>query len=189
MFIERTLTRRCAYQGRILRVEEVAVEMENGRQAHREIVRHAAAVAVLARRPDGRFVLVRQFRKAAERVLLEVVAGGIEPGEAPEACARRELREETGYGVIRIASLGSIFLSPGYCDEVLHLFFAEVEAVPLALSPDEDERLEPVLLDAAELRAALAPGGGIEDSKTLALWARYRAGGSDREFAGGEGGR
>jgi len=188
MFHERTVTSRCAYRGRILRVDELDVELENGRTAHREIVRHAAAVAVLARRPDGRFVLVRQFRKAAERVLLEVVAGGLEPGETPEACARRELREETGYGTVRIAPLGSIFLSPGYCDEVLHLFFAEVEATPAAPEPDDDERLEPVLLEEAELQAAAAPGGSIEDSKTLAVWARYRAGGTGRS-TGGENGR
>ncbi len=172
---EKTLSRKTLHQGRILAFEELTVELENGRTAHREIVHHGGATAILVRRADGLFVLVRQFRKAVEQILLEAVAGGLEPGEAPEDCARREVREETGYLVTRIQSLGRIFLSPGYCDEALHLFYAETGNLPSDPDPDEDEKVEAVLLSADELAAAMAPGGEIEDAKTLALWSRFRA--------------
>lgn len=172
---EKTLSRKLIHQGRILAFEELTVELDNGRTAHREIVHHGGATAILVRRTDGLFVLVRQFRKAVEQVLLEAVAGGLEPGESPEECARREVREETGYLVVRMESLGRIFLSPGYCDEALHLFYAETDNTPADPDPDEDEKVEVVFFNTAQLDAALAPGGEIEDAKTLALWSRFQA--------------
>ncbi len=172
---EKTLSRRSLHQGRILALEELTVELDNGRTAHREIVHHGGATAILVCRADGIFVLVRQFRKAVEQILLEVVAGGLESGETPEECACREVREETGYRVTRIESLGRIFLSPGYCDEALHLFYATTENTPADSDPDEDEKLEVVLLCADELALAMAPGGAIEDAKSLALWSRFQS--------------
>lgn len=183
---EKTLSRKMIHQGRILAFEEMTVELENGRTAHREIVRHGGATVILVRRQDGIFVLVRQFRKPVERILLEAVAGGLEPGEDPETGARREVREETGYEVRRIIPLGLIFMSPGYCDEVLHLFYAETANTPAETDLDEDERVEVVLLTAADMAAAVAPGGAIEDSKTLALWSRYRASGLAGSGCSGE---
>jgi len=92
----------------------------------REVVRHGNAVAVLARRPDGKFVFVRQYRKAAEEALVEVIAGGLEPGEEPMDGARRETAEETGYEVTDIKFLTTIICTPGYCEERIHLYFAEM---------------------------------------------------------------
>lgn len=167
---EQTLTSKWLYRGRILSLEVQDVRLANGCQALREIVRHGPAVAVLARLPDGRFLFVRQFRKPVERALLEVVAGNREPGESAEDCARREMEEETGHRVTRLQPLGFIYPSPGYVDERIDLFFAEVGAVPGATRLDEDENVEGVRLSRAEVLAELR--GEIVDSKTLAAWLR-----------------
>lgn len=180
---ERTLQSRAVFRGRLLGVEVLRVALGDGRTGRREIVHHPGAVAVLCRRPDGRFVMVRQYRKPVERVLLEVVAGCLHPGEPPARCARREVREETGYRVRRLRRLGLIYPTPGYCDERLHLFFAELEAAPAAQSLDEDERVAPVAIAAPQLER-LIRGGRIRDAKTLAAWLMYKGKQRDRADAG-----
>lgn len=150
------------------------VELEDGRRSTREVVRHNGAVAALVRRDDGLFVLVRQFRKAVERVMLEVVAGTLEPGEAPEACVEREIAEETGYRPRNISRLGHIFSAPGFCSERLDIFFAQTCPEHGAPSPDGDERLETALLRGEEIEAMIG-AGEIHDAKTLAAWAMYKA--------------
>ena len=167
---EKTLTSKTLYEGRLVGLEVQEVMLPSGRKAVREIVRHGPAVAVLARLPDGRFLFVRQFRKPVEQALLEAVAGNREPGEDAEACARRELEEETGYRARRIRSLGFIYPSPGYVDERIDLFFTEVDAEPGPTRPDEDEHLDVVRLNRAEVLEQL--GDRIVDSKTLAVWLR-----------------
>ncbi|MBU1693874.1 MAG: NUDIX hydrolase [Verrucomicrobia bacterium] len=166
------MTSKMLYKGRILGLEVQEVGLDNGRQAVREIIRHGPAVAVLAQRPDGRFLFVRQFRKPVEQALLEVVAGNREPGEEAETCARRELEEETGHRPQRILPLGFIYPSPGYVDERIDLFFAEVDDKPGPARPDEDENLTVVLLTRTQVEAQLRDGG-ICDAKTLAAWLRY----------------
>ncbi len=169
---ERTLTRKTIFKGRLLGLEVQDVELENGRKALREIVRHGGAVAILGRLADGRFALVRQFRKPVEKDLLEVVAGNREPGEEPEACARRELTEETGFKARTIRRLGFIHPSPGYTDEVIELFYADVEGDPAHARPEPDEHLDVVLLSRAEILEKVRRGE-IHDSKTLATWLLY----------------
>lgn len=171
---EKTISSKTLYSGRILGLEVQDVELENGTKAVREIVRHRGAVAVLARRPDGQFVLVRQFRKPVERELLEVVAGNREKGEDPEVCARRELLEETGYEARKIVPIGWIFPSPGYVDERIELFYAETAHAAQDTSPDEDECVEVVLLDRKEIMERIR-GKSINDSKSLAAWMQYLA--------------
>ena len=166
---EKTLTKKTIYTGRILTLEVQEVELPDGTRAPRELIRHAPAVGVLARRPDGAFVFVRQFRKAVERVMLEIVAGICEPGEAPAATAARELREETGYTAAKLVELGSAFATPGYVDEQFTLFFAELDAVGGATEHDVDERVEAVVLGRAEFERMLR-AGEIIDAKTLAAW-------------------
>jgi ADP-ribose pyrophosphatase len=158
----------------LLKVDLIEVAMEDGRGARREIVHHPGAVAVLATLPDVRFMLVRQYRKAVEQPLLEVVAGCLEPGEDPSACATREVQEETGHRVVSLHSLGRIFPTPGYSDEVLHLFHASVTADRANTAPDEDERIDVVYLTAAELEALMAQDR-LLDGKTLILWLRAKA--------------
>ena len=125
-FREKTLgcERKCT--GRIISVDLLDIELPDGRKAKREVVRHGNAVAVLARRPDGKFVFVKQYRKAAEEALIEVVAGGLEKGEDPEEGARRETSEETGYDVKGLRFLTTVICTPGYCEERIHIYFAEL---------------------------------------------------------------
>jgi ADP-ribose pyrophosphatase len=169
---EKTLSVKTVYTGRILGLELQDVELANGKKAFREIVRHGGAVAVLARLPDGRFALVRQFRKPVEQEMLEVVAGNRGRDEDPEACARRELKEETGFEARQIRRLGFIYPSPGYVDEKIDLFFAEVDAQPGATHPDEDEHLDVLLLSREDIVRRMR-AGEIHDSKTLATWLLY----------------
>ena len=170
---ERTTRSRTVYDGRVVRLELLDVELEDGRPAFREIVRHARAVAALARLPDGRFLFVRQFRKPMEELVLELVAGLNEPDEAPESAVRRELLEETGHEAVRLVHLGEVYASPGYVDEKIDLYYAECGADRRERSLDEDERLEVVPLGADEIEAMIRDNR-LRDAKTLAAWSLYR---------------
>lgn len=166
---EKTIASKRKFNGRLIKIDLLKVELENGRSARREIVRHPGAVAVLCRLPDGRFVFVRQFRKAIENELLEIVAGTREPDEGPAACARREVEEETGYKVVSLERLGCIYTAPGFCDEKIDVFFAELGRAGGRQHPDPDEKIALVRLSAKQVKALLA-AGKIRDAKTLAAW-------------------
>lgn len=170
---ERTLASRTAFEGKLLRLDVVDVELPDGRQSVREIVRHPGAVVVLCRRPDGQFVFVRQFRKPVEQIVLESVAGTLDPGEDPAACARREVTEETGYTVESLTPLGRLIPAPGYTDEILHAFYAVVAAEPGAQDPDDDEAVEVVAVTRAAFEARVRRGE-IEDAKTLGVWTLWQ---------------
>lgn len=172
---EKTLVFRRKFSGHLIKLDVATVELAPGRRARREIVRHPGAVAVLGRRPDRRFVFVRQFRKAIEKRLLEIVAGTRAPGESAAACARREVREETGYAVAALKPLGSIYTAPGFCDERIDIFFADLKSSGHPPCPDPDEQLETVCLGAGQIRQMLATGK-IKDAKTIAAWAMYCGG-------------
>jgi len=149
--------------GRIFEVVRERVRLASGLEQELEFVRHGGAVAIAARRDDGRLVLVRQYRHATGETLLEVPAGRLEPGEAPEAAARRELEEETGLRAARWRELARFYAAPGFCSERLVLFLAEgLEACgPERRAADPDEELEVVELTPSEV---LARAG---DAKTL----------------------
>ena len=123
---EKTLNTERKYTGKIISVDLLDIELPDGRKAKREVIRHGNAVAILARRPDGKFVFVKQYRKAAEEALIEVIAGGLEAGEDPIEGAKRETAEETGYDVTSIKVLTTIICTPGYCEERIHIYFAEL---------------------------------------------------------------
>lgn len=166
---EKTLTSKTVFQGRVLRVDVLDIELPGGRKSTREIVRHPGAVVVLAERPDGRFVLVRQPRAAVGELMLEMVAGGLEPGEAPATAARRELEEETGYVAETPQPLGEIVPCPGYSAERLHCFHARVGLQPGATRPDFDEQVTPVVMTREEINRAIA-SGELKDAKSIAIW-------------------
>lgn len=170
---ERTISSKTVHKGRLLTLDVLEVELENGVRASREVVRHGGAVGVLARAPDSSFVLVQQFRKPLEMELLEIVAGGIEKGELPEACAARETREETGYETAKLVKLGVIALAPGYSSEMLHLFYADLAAAGNC-SPDHDECLKSVRLTEDEIDRMIL-GNEIKDAKTVAAWCLWKA--------------
>ena len=121
----RTLSSRELYAGRLLQLHEDRVEMPDGSTAERVVVEHPGAVVIVPLDGHGNVLLVRQPRYAANRKeLLELPAGTREPNEEPEATARRELREETGFDTRDLIPLGGFYSAPGFCSEYLHLFVA-----------------------------------------------------------------
>jgi len=171
---EDTLQTDRVFEGRLFDLDVLEVELETGQRARREIVRHPGAAVVLAQHDDGRFVFVRQFRKPIEDKLLEVVAGTLAAGEAPDACARRELIEETGYAARELTALGMLYPAPGYTDECLHVYFARLEPEQQERRLDDDERIEVVRVTEPEIEAMIV-AGDIRDAKTLAAWLLYKA--------------
>ena len=101
--------------------------------------------------------------------MVEVIAGTLHPGEDPAACARREVEEETSHRAVDMRRLGSIYPSPGYVDEEIHVFAARVAPADNPREPDEDERVEPVVLTTEEVRRKVRDND-IRDAKTLAAW-------------------
>ncbi|MGN0832738.1 MAG: NUDIX hydrolase [Kiritimatiellia bacterium] len=172
-FYEQTLATERKYTGKIISVDLLDIELPDGRRAKREVVRHGNAVAILARRPDGKFVFVQQYRKAAEAALVEVIAGGLEPGEDPVEGAKRETAEETGYEVKSIERLTTVICTPGYCEERIHLYFAELSEGRHEQDLDPDENVCPVVLSAEEVEDGIRRGT-IFDAKTLSAWLAYR---------------
>lgn len=162
---EQVLTEETAWTGRIFSVSRMHVQLPNGREALRDVVRHPGAVAVVALTDDGRICLVRQYRTALGRVTVEIPAGKLEPGEDPLDCARRELREETGFVAQNMAYLTGIASSDGFTDEIIHLYMAT--GLTFASSdPDEDEFINVDLVKLSELINAVLDGR-IEDAKTV----------------------
>ena len=155
------------YRGRVVHLTSEEVTLPNGHRMALEIVRHPGAAAVAALDDDGAVTLLHQYRHAAGGYLWEVPAGKLDDGELPEACAARELREEAGLEARRLESVGSIVTSPGFCDEVIHLFVATgLAGVPQALA--NDEVIESVrTLPLSEAMAMIA-AGEIRDAKTIA---------------------
>lgn len=169
---EKTIKSRDAFQGRVLHLQVHDVELEDGRRSVREIIRHPGAVGVLVRHADGRYIFVKQYRKAVEDDRLEIVAGLREPSEPPEETARRELMEETGYAPDRLVRIGGINASPGYTSEYVDIFCADVSGSPDERKMDEDEHVETVAMDRETFEQAVK-AGQIPDSKTLAAWLLY----------------
>lgn len=162
------LSRRTAYQGSFLRLVAEEVRLPNGRVAELEVVRHPGAAAVVPLLPGGEVALLRQYRHAVGRWLLEVPAGKLDPGESPQACARRELTEETGLTAGSLVDLGRIWPSPGFTDEAIHLFLARVEETDGAAGRQSLDRDEVLTVERLPLEQAviLAAGGEISDGKT-----------------------
>jgi ADP-ribose pyrophosphatase len=141
MLTEITLSSEPIYEGRVVRLRVDQVRLPNGNTAKREVIRHPGAVAIVAFDADGKVLLVRQYRHAAARTLLEIPAGTLEPGEDPLACAIRELQEETGYKPGKIEKIGGIYTAPGYTSEFIHLYLA-TDLNESRLAADEDEFIE-----------------------------------------------
>jgi ADP-ribose pyrophosphatase len=169
---EKTISTKTLFQGRLLKLDVVTIDID-GVRATREIVHHGGATAVLAQLPDDRFILVEQYRKPVEKEMLEIVAGVREKGERPDVCARRELKEETGYTPKLLKKLGVMLPSPGYTTEVLHLFYARVDPQQGHKRPDDDERVSVRYLSSASIET-LMKRGRIQDGKTLAAWTLYK---------------
>lgn len=154
-----------AFSGSVFNVSRLLVQLPDGREATRDVVRHPGAVAVVALTDDGRICLVRQYRTALDRVTVEIPAGKLTPGEDPLACAERELLEETGLTAERMAFLTTIATSDGFCDEFIHLYMATGLSIGES-APDDDEFINVDLVEVEELIDAVLDGR-IEDAKTV----------------------
>jgi ADP-ribose pyrophosphatase len=167
-----TLARREIWKGSVGAFGEDDIRLPDGRQFTLGVLHHPGASAVVPLLSDGRVVLLRQYRYAVRQTLWEVPAGKLDPGEHPDACARRELREETGYTAAALESLGSIVVTPGYSDERIHLYAARgLREGERALAADESIHSTAVAFDEA-VRMALA--GEISDAKTVIALLRAR---------------
>jgi len=166
------------YTGRVINLDIDQVRFPNGKVGELEMIRHSGASAVLPflgdpAGEDPTILLIRQYRYAADGFIYEIPAGRLEPGEPPEQCAVRELREETGCTAARMEHLYTMYTTPGFTDEKIHLFVATgLERGETALEQDEFVEVVPTTMSAA-LR--LIKDGTINDAKT-ALSILYVAG-------------
>lgn len=173
-FEEKTIQSKSIYKGRVISLKVDDVTLPNGNTSSREIVNHPGAVAIIALTPDKKLILVEQYRKALERSIIEIPAGKLEKGEEPIHTAVRELEEETGYRAEKLTFIQAFATSPGFADEVIHLFFAEnITLVENKAALDEDEFVDlmEVTLEEAE---KLVVEGKIYDAKTAfaVLWVK-----------------
>lgn len=163
---ERTISSTRVFEGRIVKLRVDTVELPGGRTGQREIVEHRGAVVIAAVDEKENVLLVRQFRKAVGEMLLELPAGTLDPGEAPEDCARREIQEETGFKAGKLEKLGGFYSAPGFLTEYLHLFLA-TELEPSPKAADEDEDIEVVRVHLSAVPRLIA-AGEVRDSKSVA---------------------
>ena len=164
---EQTLSQSYAYKGRIINMRVDDISLPNGNKASREVVEHPGGVCVAPLTDDGELLFVRQFRYPYKQVVLELPAGKKDKGEDPLVCGIRELKEETGATADEIIEMGTLYPSPGYTDEVIHLYFAKGLHFG-DMNPDEDEFLEPVKIP-LEKAVEMVMAGEIPDSKTQVL--------------------
>lgn len=161
----RVVSHRRVYDGKILSLELDEIQEKGGAKALREVVRHRGSVAALPVDDEGRLVLVRQYRHPVGQALWEVPAGLLEKGESPEQAIRREIEEEVGRRAGDLERLAVFHPTPGFCDEVLHLFRAtRLEETPLR--HDEDEVLQVKWFTLDEARRMMGTGD-LRDAKTL----------------------
>lgn len=164
--MEKTLSSQLIFDGRAVKLRVDTVQMADGRQTTREIVDHSDCIAVVAIDADNNALLVKQFRKPVEKELLEIPAGGINPGEDPEAAVRRELREETGYLPQKLERLGGFYSAPGYCSEYLYLYLA-TDLIPNQLFAEDTEEISLVRVPMVQILSLIA-SGSICDAKSIA---------------------
>jgi len=164
-FIEKTLNIEKIYKGRIIDLENLIVELPDGREAQREIVRHPGASMIVPILNDRKIVLIRQFRKPLEKVYYEMPAGKLDNNENPLDCAVRELKEETGYTAGKIQHILSTDMTPAFSDEIMHIYIA-TELIEGETQKDKDEFIETKIFSIEELEK-MVYSGEITDAKTV----------------------
>ena len=153
------------YDGKVLKLYRDEVEFPNKLKSAREVVEHSGGVSVLAENEEGKVLLIKQYRYPVDEVIYEIPAGKLEPDEEIEECAKRELREETGYTAERFTKLFEFFPTPGYSTETIYIYQAKnLEFVGNDL--EEGEYIEVVPKTKKEIKE-LFKSGKIKDSKTL----------------------
>ena len=168
---ESIVERKEIYRGKTIVLRNDIFRNHDGSMKKWDIVVHPGAVVIVAVTQDNKIILVKQWRRAIEKRILELPAGTLESGEPPDLCAQRELREETGFRANQIIPLGGFYSAPGFCTEYLHLFLAQdLKHAPLAA--DEDEKIDLMFLTLREIETMIE-ADEICDAKTIAGIQRY----------------
>src|SRR3990172_3714907 len=153
------------YGGRVINLRVDTVRMPDGREARREVVEHRGAVAIVAVDDDGDVILVEQYRRPADAVMMEIPAGTLDDAEDPLGCAKRELREETGYTAREMQPIVRFYSAPGFCTEVLHVFVARgLQTGEQATEDDESINVHKVPMAHA---LEMVRDGRIRDAKSI----------------------
>ncbi|HLO86770.1 MAG TPA: NUDIX hydrolase [Nostocaceae cyanobacterium] len=161
------LKQRLFYKGRKFNFEVNRLRLPNKSEGEWECIRHPGGALVVPITPEGKLVLVRQYRFAVQGRILEFPAGTLEPNEDPLETVQREIEEETGYHANKWQKLGEFFLAPGYSDEIIYAFLAQdLEKLEIPPKKDEDEDIETVLFTPEELEKAIAAGEPV-DAKSI----------------------
>jgi ADP-ribose pyrophosphatase len=156
------------FDGRVFAIDRDRVRMPNGREVVIDVVRHPRSVVLIPVPEPGHVVLIRQYRYAVNKYLWELPAGSVDPGEEPEAAAKRECHEEIGQLPDTVVRLAALLPTPGYCDEEMIFFRVSGLSVPEeAAALDEDEDIEPRTFTIADARE-MVRRGEITDMKTVA---------------------
>lgn len=163
---EKVISSKIVYQGRVARLRVDTVRMADGRETIREIIEHDECVAIIAIDADDNVLLVKQYRHPIGRELLEIPAGGIDPGEDAETAVRREMREETGYLPQKIVRLTGFYSAPGFCTEYLHLYLA-TDLTPGRLFAEDTDDIELIRMPVSQV-TGLIESGKICDAKSIA---------------------
>ncbi len=162
----KTLSSQLIYDGRVVKLRVDTVNIPGGRETRREVVEHIDCVAIVAIDTDDNLLLVKQFRKPVEKELLEIPAGGIEPGEDPVTTVRREMQEETGYLPQKVERLGGFYPAPGFCTEYLYLYLA-TDLTPSQLHAEDTESIKLTQVPISQI-PSLITSGSICDAKSVA---------------------
>lgn len=163
--MEKTLQSKILYQGKVFQHRQDQVLTHSGEKAIRDVIVHPGAVAIVPVVNDKEIILIKQFRKALDKEIYEIPAGTLEPGEPPERCAQRELEEECGYQAKKWEKSLSFYTAPGFCTELIHLFFAR-DLTQTVQNLEPDEQIEPISANWNEIQKWIAEKK-IQDAKTM----------------------
>ena len=164
--LAQVLSSEMIYQGPVFGLRRDEVIEPTGLRTRREVITHPGSVVVLPVLPDGRIVMIRQYRHATRQYLWELVAGRMEPGEDPKAAAARELAEETGYHTKKLRVFLDVFPTPGFLEERMFLLLAE-DVKPGPASPEDDEKIVSAVYAPSKLEQMIH-SGKLHDAKSIA---------------------
>ncbi|WP_106497334.1 NUDIX hydrolase [Lentibacillus sp. Marseille-P4043] len=165
-FEEKTIKTEKIYDGKVVKLQVDDVTLPDGNTAKRELIKHPGAVGIIPITKDKKIIFVEQYRKPLEKSLVEIPAGKLEAGEKPEITAVRELEEETGYTTNQLKYVASFYTSPGFADELMHLYMTDqLEALTEKVAGDDDEFVELVELTLEEAKQYVKEQR-IHDAKT-----------------------